>query len=483
MSAPLSVESAARLEVPESPSPPIAGEPERARVATKVPGPKSEALRARHGRFQDARTVHLYQDAKKSLGNYLVDVDGNVLLDIYGHIAALPVGYNHPDLLAAWRGGRFDWTAGYRPALGVAPPSEWVDLVEGTLMRLAPKGLGRLVTVTTGSEAVENAIKATFIRLAGRRRGGAAPSADDLAACMQNAQPGVDDFQVVSFEGGFHGRSLGALSLTRSKPIHKLDIPAFHWPAVPFPDVRYPLEAHAEHNRATEARSLEALEAVLRAGRDRVAAVIVEPIQGEGGDRHASADFFRQVRRLTSEHGAALIVDEVQTGGGATGAVWAHEAWQLPEPPDVVTFSKKMQLGGFYFREDLAPPEPYRIFNTFLGDPLRAAQLEVIFEVIERDRLLDNVRVTGSFLLAELEGLCDRYPALLSGARAQGTFAAVDATDAQTLARLLDALRQRGLEVGGSGARTIRFRPALVFGPRHVSETIGIFDDACKAAR
>src|SRR5439155_1108773 len=89
-------------------------------------------LRARHGRYQDARTVHLYQDARKSLGNYLVDVDENVLLDLYGHIAALPVGYNHPDLLAAWRSGRFDWAAGFRPALGIAPPAEWVDLVENT---------------------------------------------------------------------------------------------------------------------------------------------------------------------------------------------------------------------------------------------------------------------------------------------------------------------------------------------------------------
>src|SRR6185369_6638707 len=135
-----------------------------------------------------------------------------------------------PDLMAAWKSGRFDWAAGYRPALGVAPSPEWVDLIEGTLMRIAPKGLTKLFTVTTGSEAVENAIKAAFIRHARVRRGGAEASAGDLAACMLNAQESANALEVVSFEGSFHGRSLGALSLTRSKPIHKLDFPAFRWP-------------------------------------------------------------------------------------------------------------------------------------------------------------------------------------------------------------------------------------------------------------
>lgn len=467
--------------LPAPVAPPIAAEPEHVRVLTAIPGPRSEELRARHGRYQDARTVHLYQDAKRSLGNYLVDVDGNVILDVYGHIAALPVGYNHPDLLAAWHDGRFDWAAGYRPALGIAPPAEWVDLVERTLMRIAPKGLGKLVTVTTGSEAVENAIKAAFIRLARRRRGGAAASDAELAASMLNAQPGVNAFKIVSFEGGFHGRSLGALSLTRSKPIHKLDIPAFDWPMIPFPALRFPLADHAAENRAAEARSLEALEAVFAVHSEDVAAVIVEPIQGEGGDRHASASFFRELRRRTSERGVALILDEVQTGGGATGTLWAHEAFGLSEPPDIVTFSKKMQLGGYYCRDEFAPAEPFRIFNTFLGDPLRGAQLEVILEIIEKGRLLENVKATGAWLLTALEDLAIRYPALLSGARAQGTFAAIDAPDAATQARLLAALRARGLEVGGSGARSVRFRPALVLLPRHAAEAMSILEDAAKA--
>ena len=461
-------------------APSIPGEPERALVRTPIPGPASEALRARHGRYQDARTIHVYQDARRSLGNYLVDVDGNVLLDVYGHIACVPIGYNHPDLLAAWRSGRFDWAAGYRPALGVAPSPEWVDLVEGALMRVAPPGMTRVLTVANGAEAVENAIKAAFIRLSRKRRGGAPPRPEELAAAMLNRQAEANAFKVISFEGGFHGRTLGALSATRSKPIHKLDFPAFDWPVAPFPANRFPLDAHAEHNRAMEARSLEAVQAAIDAHPDEVAAVIVEPIQGEGGDRHASPAFFQELRRLTAERGVTLIVDEVQTGGGATGAFWAHEAWGLAEPPDIVTFSKKMQIGGYYCREELHPAEPLRIFNTFLGDPLRLAELDVILEVIARDRLIEHTRQTGARLLAGLTELAGRYPDLLSAPRAAGTFAAIDLPDAARRDQVVQALRQRGLEVGGSGDRSIRFRPALVFGPRHAAEALDLLESACR---
>jgi 4-aminobutyrate aminotransferase/(S)-3-amino-2-methylpropionate transaminase len=466
--------------LPTTPAPRIPGEPERISVKTSIPGPRTEELRKRHGVYQDARTIHVYQDAVRSLGNYMVDVDGNVLLDVYGHIACVPVGYNHPDVIAAWKKGRFDWCAGYRPALGIAPSPEWVEMIERTMMRLVPRGLTKLVTVTTGSEAVENAAKAAFIRLAERRRGGKPPTEAELLACMKNDQPGVNALKMLSFEGGFHGRSFAALSLTRSKALHKLDIPAFAWPTAPFPTNKFPLDAHAEENRAAEARSLEAVEKVFRAHKDQVAAVIVEPIQGEGGDCHASPDFFRRLRRLAAEHAVAFIADEVQTCGGSTGAFWAHEAWGLDDPPDLVTFSKKMQLGGFYCKKEFAPADSLRIFNTFLGDPLRLAQLEVIVEIIERDGLLENCRITGDFLVRGLEELATKYPAVLSNARGKGTFAAVDVKDADTLSKLLAALRQRGMEVGGSGTRSIRFRPANVIQPRHVAEALSVIEDSVK---
>jgi 4-aminobutyrate aminotransferase/(S)-3-amino-2-methylpropionate transaminase len=463
-------------------APPFPGEPERARVLTAIPGPVSEEWRARHLRSQDARTIHVYQDAAKSVGNYLVDVDGNVMLDVYGHIASVPVGYNHPDLLAAWRSGRMDWAAGYRPSLGVAPSPEWVDLVDRVLMGVAPKGLGKVLTVTTGAEAVENALKLAMVWKSRRVRGGPFTAAD-AADAMKNAQASANRTKVISFEGAFHGRSLGALSATRSKAIHKVDFPAFDWPVVPFPASRFPLTDHAAANEAAEARSLEMVEAEIRRDPDAVAAVIVEPIQGEGGDRHASPAFFRALRALCSRHGVAFVVDEVQTGGGATGRFWAHEAWDLPEPPDAVTFSKKMQLGGCYFRDELMPAEPYRIFNTFLGDPIRLAQLDVILAIVARDRLISHTAQVGERLVAGLSELCSRHPAVYSQARGAGTYAAIDAPDAATRDALIFHLRQGGVECGGSGDRSIRFRPALVFASRHVDEALDHFDAAASRVR
>lgn len=458
-------------------SPNAPGEPLAAHVHTSIPGPRSQALRQRHGRHQDARTVHVYQDSRRSAGNYLVDVDGNALLDVYGHIAAVPLGYNHPAMLQAWRDGRFDWALGHRPALGVAPPEEWVDVVEA-LAAVAPAGLPHLLTLTTGAEAVENAIKAAFLRKMALRRGGRPWTQDDLAQVMQNRQAGVNDLKIISFEGGFHGRTLGALSLTRSKAIHKLDFPAFDWPVLPFPHSRFPLSEHAAENAAAEARALQQVEDLLVAWGPQVAGLIVEPVQGEGGDRHASPAFFRALRALLSQHQVAFIVDEVQTGVGTTGRFWAHEHWDLPEPPDAVTFSKKMLIGGCFLRPELVPAEAYRLFNTWLGDPLRAAQAQVVLEVVARDGLVAQAGQIGQALVAGLEELQAHRPALLSQARGLGSFAAIDVVDGARRDRLVEACKQRGLECGGSGDRSIRFRPALIFARRHVQETLELLDAA-----
>lgn len=459
-------------------APPIPGEPARASVRTAIPGPASEGLRARHAAHQDARSVHYYQDARNSLGNYAVDVDGNVLLDVYGHIACVAIGYNHPDMIAAMRSGAWEWALGYRPALGVAPPPEWVELVEGPFARVAPPGVPRLMTVTSGAEAVENALKACFAGKMRRRRGDAAWSADDLERVMINRQRGVNELKIVSFEGGFHGRTLGSLSATRSKAIHKLDFPAFDWPVVPFPANHFPLAAHAEANGAAEARSLQLVRDLFVREGGNVAGLIVEPVQGEGGDRHASPAFFRALRALCAEFEVAFVADEVQTGVGATGRFWAHERWELPTPPDVVTWSKKFGLGGLYLRDEFAPAEAFRLFNTFLGDPLRAAQFAVIEAVIRRDRLIEHTDRVGQHLVAGLTALGERHPGRLTGARGLGTYAAIDLPDPTTRDQVVHRLRQLGVEAGGSGERAIRFRPALVLATRHVDELLEALDRA-----
>jgi 4-aminobutyrate aminotransferase/(S)-3-amino-2-methylpropionate transaminase len=151
------------------------------------------------------------------------------------------------------------------------------------------------------------------------------------------------------------------------------------------------LEDNVEANKKEEERCLAEVENIINSWHCEIAAVVVEPIQSEGGDNHASPAFFQGLRKITQKHGILLIVDEVQTGVGATGKFWAHEHWELETPPDMVTFSKKAQAAGYYFGSPLLRPNlPYRQFNTWMGDPARAILFRAIIREIETHDLVKN---------------------------------------------------------------------------------------------
>lgn len=150
-----------------------------------------------------------------------------------------------------------------------------------------------------------------------KKRAGRAPTKEELESSMINQAPGSADLSFLSFKGSFHGRTFGALACTHSKPIHKLDIPAFDWPMAPFPLYQYPLNEHERENRQVDDRCLAETEDLIEKYKKKgkpVAGLIIEPIQGEGGDNRASDYFFQQLRKLTTKHDVAYIVDEVQTG-------------------------------------------------------------------------------------------------------------------------------------------------------------------------
>ena len=207
---------------------------------------------------------------------------------------------------------------------------------------------------------------------------------------------GSPDLSILSFGKAFHGRMFGSLSTTHSKAIHKIDslfcfyinlilVPSFNWPQAPFPALKYPLEENLGVNHREEENCLAVVEKTIKEWHSPVAAVIVEPIQSEGGDNHASPSFFRGLRDLTKRLGVLLIVDEVQTGVGSTGTFWAHEKWGLAkgDEPDIVTFSKKFQAAGWYFHDDkLIPTKPYRQYNTWYASVRDALMVgwEIPFE-------------------------------------------------------------------------------------------------------
>lgn len=444
-------------------------------------------MKKRMNAVQESSAVAIFGDYDSSIGNYLVDADGNTFLDCFGQISSLPLGYNHPDMLTAMRSETAAKMLAQRPCLGMMPPMNWPEHLETVIARAAPRGCTNLVTMLCGSSANENAFKAAMIHYENQRRGDdLTHTNEELSSCMVNQGPGCSQTTILSFTGAFHGRTFGALAATHSKPIHKLDVATFDWPVAPFPKLKYPLADNTAENAAEEARCLEQVDEVMRAqktnGRD-VAAIIVEPVQAEGGDNHATPSFFLALRRLCTKHGASFIVDEVQTGGGASGKFWAHDHWDLPEgeEPDFVTFSKKLQTGGYFHKTSVRPNTGYRVFNTWMGEPVKMLQLATILDVMERDDLLAKTAATGDTLHAGLLQLQTDHPKVFKNVRGVGTFLAVDAVEgAAARDKLLAGLKARGIWAGGCGDASIRLRPALVFNDHHANIFLDGMRDVAK---
>ncbi|XP_062130505.1 4-aminobutyrate aminotransferase, mitochondrial [Drosophila sulfurigaster albostrigata] len=460
-------------------------EPKEPVVRTKtIPGPKSVELNKKLGEIQSTGSIQYFADYEKSSGNYIQDVDGNVLLDVYTQISSVPLGYNHPRLLNLFKDDKNIKTLVNRPALGVFPGKEWPDKLQSILLQVAPKGLNKITTMMCGSCSNENAFKSIFIWYQNKVRGTAKLTEDEICSCMVNMPPGAPELSILSFKGAFHGRTLGALSTTHSKYIHKLDVPSFDWPIASFPQYKYPLEENVAENKKEDEKCLaevaDLIEVYKKKGKP-VAGVIIEPIQSEGGDNEASPEFFQGLQRICKQNGSALLIDEVQTGGGSTGKFWCHEHFNLESPPDVVTFSKKLQLGGYFHNDDFVPKEPYRIFNTWMGDPGKVIILEEILKVIKEEKLMGNVASAGKVLKDGLLSLEKEFPNLLNSTRGRGTYLAVNSVNGKVRDSIVANLKLNGIQTGGCGENAIRFRPALVFKEHHANIVLDRFRKVLKS--
>ncbi|OCF61921.1 4-aminobutyrate aminotransferase [Kwoniella mangroviensis CBS 10435] len=469
--------------IPEEPSGPSV-------KTDKVPGPKGIAASKEIDTFQDPRTHVIVPNYEESSGNYLVDADGNVLLDVFAQISSIALGYNVPALLELAKTDEFAKAAMNRPALGSFPPVQWAEWLKTGLLTVQPKGLDQLITTLCGSSANETAFKCSFMAYRQRERGGPdVPfTKEEMDSCMLNHTPGAPQLSVLSFKSGFHGRLFGSLSATRSKAIHKVDIPAFDWPAAPFPELKYPLSEHVKENEAEEKRCLEEYEKILIESKSTrpVAAVIIEPILSEGGDRHASNNYFRQLRLIAKKHGAFFIVDEVQTGVGATGTFWAHEKWGLKEgeEPDFVTFSKKMQAAGVFHQKETRPNAPYRNYNTWMGDPVRALQAREMIRLIKSHDLVSHTASTGLNLASSFKSLFGSSVAqgkiMNFRGEGEGTYLAWDMASPAQRDTFLGKMRNNGVQIGGCGDQTVRLRPTLTFGERHAEVLVGTVEKVLK---
>lgn len=481
------------LAVPPTPAARLDNEgPISPQMTTVCPGPASMGLFEELGEVQECSAVHFFADYEASFGNYIVDADGNRILDCFSQIASLPLGYNHPRIVAAVANPTMAWVAANRPALGVLPPMAWAKTLSNVVRRITPESMRNiptdLMTFSCGSTANENAFKAVFISYMDKQRDGRPATQDALSSAMLNRSPGCPPLSILSFSGAFHGRTFGCLATTRSKPIHKLDVPHFDWPMAEFPKLMYPLHKFVEENALEEARCLAGVRELLEYSKSgmlgtTIAGMIIEPIQAEGGDNHASPSFFRDLRRMSADYDVSFIVDEVQTGGGPTGKMWAHDHWHLAEhglpPPDIMTFAKKLQTAGYFSTKEMRPSEGYRIFNTWMGEPAKVLMLQAMLDEYDENNLIENAEITGEYLQEGIKLVAQsvKGQGLIGRVRGKGTFVAFSVNNTKLRDELVYALRQAGVQAGGCGAYSIRLRPSMVFQPVHAAEFIRILDE------
>ena len=392
-------------------------------------------------------------DFEKSHGSWLHDAkSGRDYLDFVTFTASNPIGYNHPAMKDPEFLKVLHRVAQLKPALSDLYNVEYAQFVD-TMARLAiPAHMKYAFFIEGGTLGVENALKVAFDWKVRRNKA--------------RGMAGERGSQVVHFREAFHGRSGYTLSLTNTDPVKTDYYPKFRWPRIDNPKLRFPVTPEVERDvAAAEQRALDQMRRAFADNPDDIAAILIEPIQGEGGDNHFRPEFLQALERLARENACFFIVDEVQTGVGLTGKMWAHEHYGIT--PDAMSFGKKTQVCGCLVgpRVDEEPQNvfkvPSRINSTWGGGLTDMVRFGRYLEVIHEERLVDNARVVGDHLLAGLREVQRELGGLLSNARGRGLMIAFDLPTQDQRNKAKEAIWRNGLLVLPCGERSLRFRPPL----------------------
>jgi L-lysine 6-transaminase len=408
-------------------------------------------------------------DLKRSHGSYLYDSRAKKsYIDFFTFFASSPVGFNHPKLDNDEFKDRVFYAAVNKPSNSDIYTTEMAEFVE-TFGRVAiPDYLPYAFFIEGGGLAVENALKTAFdwkIR--------------------KNMAKGIDvnenDLKIAHFKQAFHGRTGYTMSITNTDPNKIRYFPKFDWPRITNPKVTFPLnEDNLQAVEAAEAQAMKELEEAVRDNPNLVAGIIVEPIQGEGGDNHFRPEFFQMLRDFADNNDTLLIFDEVQTGIGLTGKMWAHEHFVKP---DILAFGKKMQVCGILASKRLDEVEDHvfhkssRINSTWGGNLVDMIRSQRYLEIIEEENLVEHAAKMGHYLVGWLTDMTHEYPAL-SNARGRGMYAAIDCKTTELRDAIQGEAMSNGLLVLPCGERSIRFRPALNISKEVIDEGLEIFAEA-----
>ena len=394
----------------------------------------------------------LVMDLRKSHGAYLYDsLRGRELLDLFTCFSTCPLGYNHPLLDTPSFRERILPSALNKPSNSDFYTTYMAEFVD-SFARTVPDSLNhRMFFIEGGALAVENSLKAAF---------------DWKVRKNLAAGRGELGRQIIHFRQAFHGRSGYTMSLTNTADPRKYEyFPKFDWPRVSNPYLRFPVTAEViSEVEQAEQQSIAEIKQALVDHRHDIAGLIIEPIQGEGGDNHFRTEFLQQLRDLADEADFLLLYDEIQTGFGTTGKWWCFE--HLGVEPDVFAFGKKSQVCGICASDRLDEVESVfkvssRINSTWGGNLVDMVRCQRYLEIIEEEDLLANATVVGRHFLTGLQRLEEMHPDHVTNARGLGMFMAFDLPDGATRDRTLKAMMEADLLGLASGETAIRFRPSL----------------------
>ena len=390
-------------------------------------------------------------DLEKSHGSWIVDErDGSEYLDMFSMFASGVVGYNHPYIIE--NGERLKLASHNKTTLSDIYNSYFAEFVETFSKTAIPDYLPHAFFIDGGSLAVENALKVAF----------------DWKV-RKNIHAGRDGLgrKIIHFNQAFHGRSGYTLSLTNtSDPRKTMYFPMFDWPRIDNPKLSFPItDSVLEAVQKKEKQAMNQIKSSLQDHPHDIAAIIIEPIQGEGGDNHFRDEFMTSLRQICDENEMMFIMDEVQTGVGITGKWWAHE--HFTSKPDIITFGKKAQVCGMLSSNRVDEvkqnvfSESSRINSTFGGNLTDMVRFQLILEIITDENLLENAKKMGDILLTGIRDLEVEFPAFVTNARGLGLFAAFDLPSPTERDRLISKLIENKLMILPSGDQSVRFRPHL----------------------
>jgi L-lysine 6-transaminase len=412
----------------------------------------------------------LTYDIEKSDGVYIYDSKHNRrLLDFFTCFASVPLGYNHPKMVGDESFKKHLLQAALaNPSNSDVYTQHYAEFVN-TFSRVGiPYYLPHAFFIAGGGLAIENAIKVAM----------------DWKV-QKNFGKGYQQekgFKVLHFENAFHGRTGYTLSLTNTSPEKTKWYAKFDWPRVATPIVTYPLtDDNLRTAIESENSSIGQVQQAFTKHKDEICAIIIEPIQSEGGDKHLREEFLIRLKAIADENDAFLIYDEVQTGVGLTGKFWCHQHYSEEAQPDILAFGKKMQVCGILVGNKVDEIErnvfnvSSRINSTWGGNLVDMVRSSQILQIIEEDKLCENAAKVGLYLHDGLLQLAGRFDQM-TNVRGKGLMCAFDFPNKE----MRDSFLKKGMEKNvmflGCGNQTIRFRPALCMEYKHIDEGLSVME-------